>query len=499
MRVLVTGGTGVIGEGLIPLLLKRGDTVRLLSRRAAEAREAWPEGLEPFPADVSDPETLVGCADGCEAVVHISGIVEEKPPEVTFESVNVGGTANLLAACRASGAPRFVFISSLGAERGSSPYHRSKLAAEELVREYPGEWLVIRPGNVYGPGDEIISLLIRLVRALPVVPVVGDGEQPFQPVYYTDLARCIAAATEGEGLSGETLDVAGVETTSTRDLIERISRIVGLETTPIPVPSIATALATRAAKAAGLEFPLNESKLMMLLEGNVIPPGEENAMTERFGIEPVPLDEGLRDLVRNLPEVRPREGVGPLERHSFHADIAGSAKTPEEMIEDFRVHYREILPIDFGVENEPESTLEEGATVTADIPVRGRIQIRVEELSARRITFATVAGHPLAGVVRFSARPSGDRIRFEIETLTRAGNWIDFIGMKLGGEVAQEMNWSEAVSRMVDRSGGEAAGGVEVEHENLREDERERIEAWIDRTISEGQRDRREEQAAKSA
>ena len=499
MRVLVTGGTGVIGEGLIPLLLKRGDTVRLLSRGATDARESWPDGIEPFPADVSDPDTLVGCADGCDAVVHISGIVEERPPEVTFESVNVQGTANLLAACSASGAPRFVFISSLGAERGSSPYHHSKFAAENLVRQYPGEWLVIRPGNVYGPGDEIISLLIRLVRALPVVPVVGDGEQPFQPVYYTDLGRCIAAAIDAEGLSGETLDAAGVETTSTRDLIARIARIVGLEITPVPIPSLATALATRAAKAAGLEFPLNESKLTMLLEGNVIPAGGVNGMTGRFGIEPVSLDEGLRELVQNLPEVRPREGVGPLERHTFHADIAGSAKTPEEMIEDFRVHYREILPIDFGVENEPDSPLEEGATVTADIPVRGRIQIRVEEITPRRITFATLAGHPLAGVVRFSARPSGEKIRFEVETLTRAGSWFDFIGMKLGGEVAQGMNWSETVERVVERSGGEAADGVEVEHEILREDERERVEGWIDRTLSERQKERREEQAEKSA
>ena len=499
MRILVTGGTGVIGEGLIPLLLKRGDTVRLLSRGAAETREAWPAGIESFPADISDPETLIGCAEGCDAVVHISGIVEEHPPEVTFESVNVMGTGNLLAACKASGTPRFVFISSLGAERGSSPYHRSKLAAEQLVREYPGEWLVIRSGNVYGPGDEIISLLIRLVRTLPVVPVIGDGEQPFQPVYYTDLGRCLAAAIDAEGVSGETLDVAGNETTSTRDLIERISKIVGLEPTLVPVPSIATALVTRAAKAAGLEFPLNESKLTMLLEGNVIPSGGENALTGRFEIAPVSLDEGLHDLVLNLPEVRPREGVGPLERHAFHADITGSAKTPEEMIEDFRVHYREILPIEFGVEDEPDQALEEGAAVTADIPVRGRIQIRVEEVSARRITFATLAGHPLAGVVRFSARPLGDSIRFEIETLIRAGSWIDFIGMKLGGEVAQEMNWSETVSRMVDRSGGEAAGGVEVEREILHKDERERTEASIERTISASQKDRREEQAKKSA
>jgi uncharacterized protein YbjT (DUF2867 family) len=138
MLVLVTGGTGVVGNPAIDHLLERGHRVRLLSRNAKEDVRIWEEGVEPFPASVSDATSLRGAAEGCDAVLHIAGIVREDPPEVTFTSVNVEGTANLIAEARRANVSRFVYVSSLGAESGESEYHRSKHAAEELVREFPG-------------------------------------------------------------------------------------------------------------------------------------------------------------------------------------------------------------------------------------------------------------------------------------------------------------------------------------------------------------------------
>ena len=84
MKVLVTGGTGVIGAGLIPALLRAGHTVRLLSRGAERDARRWPEGVEPFAADVSEAASLKRAAEGCGAVVHITGVVREWPPCVTF-------------------------------------------------------------------------------------------------------------------------------------------------------------------------------------------------------------------------------------------------------------------------------------------------------------------------------------------------------------------------------------------------------------------------------
>src|SRR5688572_27887151 len=134
MKILVTGGTGVIGAGAIPALIKAGHEVRLLSRGADRDARDYPERVEPFAADITDPESLVGAAQGCEVVVHITGIVEENPPENTFEKINVEGTRNILEAASTAGVRRFIFLSSLGADVGASAYHQSKLRAEQLVQ-----------------------------------------------------------------------------------------------------------------------------------------------------------------------------------------------------------------------------------------------------------------------------------------------------------------------------------------------------------------------------
>ena len=235
MKILVTGGTGVIGEGVIPELIARGHTVRLLSRHANDDAKQWP-GVEPFEGNVADASSLRGAPDGCDAVLHIAGIVVENPPDVTFDKVNVGGTKNLLDETKRANVQRFVYVSSLGAERGSSDYHHSKREAEALVRESALDWTIVRPGNVYGPGDEVISLLLKMVRMLPAVPVIDNGEQEFQPLWHEDLAKVLAAVVERDDHSRKVLEAAGPDITSMNDLVRRFSEITGRSPARLPVP-----------------------------------------------------------------------------------------------------------------------------------------------------------------------------------------------------------------------------------------------------------------------
>ena len=125
MRVLVTGGSGVVGVGAVTELLKRGHEVRLLSRHANDDARQWASGVTPIVGDVTDVASIRGTADGSDAVLHVAGIVEESPPAVTFGRVNVEGTANIVAEAERAGVRRFVFISSLGALEVESEYLRS--------------------------------------------------------------------------------------------------------------------------------------------------------------------------------------------------------------------------------------------------------------------------------------------------------------------------------------------------------------------------------------
>jgi uncharacterized protein YbjT (DUF2867 family) len=495
MRVLVTGGTGVIGEGLLPALVGAGHTVRLLSRGAEGDAERWPSEVEPFAADVTDPSALRGAADTCGAVVHVTGIVDEAPPALTFERVNVQGTRNVLAEAARAGLKRFVYVSSLGAERGRSRYHRSKFKAEELVRASAFDWLILRPGNVYGPGDEVISTLLKLVRALPAVPVIDAGNQPFQPVWYEDLGRAILRAIETPTLRRETLELAGEETTTTSDLIERLSNITGRRVARVPVPSFLASLGVRLAESArveqmlGVKLPLNDSKLKMLLEGNFIEHPGANALTERLGVEPTTLDVGLAKLADSVPEQLPSEGVGPLRRKRFWADIKGSRLSPTALVEEFRERCSEVMPLEFSAEPGTPRVVEEGTTLTLGVPVRGNVQVRVEEVAPRRVTFSTVGGHMLAGMIQFNA--SGDRrkaVRFLIDIHARAATTLDLLAMSTVGDSLQQENWEEVVTRVVGLSGGTAPLGVQTETETLDDEEARRVERRLNKLINKRKR-----------
>jgi NADH dehydrogenase len=488
MRVLVTGGSGLVGKAAVDRLLEAGHTVRLLSRHADDDARQWPEGVEPRTGDVSSDQAVAGAAEGCDAVLHAAGIVAETPPEVTFQSVNVEGTRRLAEEAKRAGTRRFVYVSSLGAERGESDYHRSKKAAEYAVREVaPEGWLILRPGNVYGPGDEVISLLLKMVRALPVVPTVGWGDHPFQPVWHEDLGLALARAVERENPRETTLAMAGPDVSTTAEVIELLQKLTGKRTLRLPIPEALAKLGVGAAEALGIDVRITDNQLTMLLEGNVIGPGEVNALTETFGVTPLTLAEGLGRLVDEMPERLPSEGTGSLEGQRYWADIRGSTLSADQLFELFRREFRTLPPeglLELGSEPGAQTEVEEGNTLTMSLPLRGNIQVRVAEIRDRTMTFVTLRGHPLSGVIRFLVEePAAGVLRFEVRSYTRPSDLVDLVGMRTFGKVAQKATWRSVVERLVERSGGSAADGVREETRTLEGSDAEEVERWVEEVV----------------
>ena len=481
MNVLVTGGTGVVGQAAVSELVRRGHRVRLLSRNAREDAAQWSDSVEPWPASITEPDKITGAADGQDVVLHVAGIVDETPPELTFQSVNVDGTRNIIREAERAGVGRFIHVSSLGADVGESAYHRSKKAAEDLVQNFHGGWIILRPGNVYGPGDEVVSLILRMVRTLPAIPVIDGGDDPFQPLWVEDLARAIGDSVERTDLHGKILDIAGTEQTSTNDIVARCGRITNRDPLRIPVPGFVASVASGIADILGAPLPVNESQLTMLREGNVIRTPGGNALTAVFRIQPTTLEEGLKKLADAQPEQLPDEGIGTLRRKRIWADISGSRLNPEQLFERFRRDFNEATPNIVDAKTEPgtRSTLEKGETITMSLPIRGNIQVRVEELTPNKATLVTLAGHPLAGAVRFLSEQRGDKVRFETQVYDRPASLPDWFTMKTVGEALQSRTWESLVERMVEVSGGAAAAGIEHTEEDLNVDQGDLIEDWL--------------------
>ena len=482
MRVLVTGGTGVVGRATVDALLARGHEVRLFSRNARDDVAEWAHRVDAFPGDVSNEVEVRGAADGCEAVVHLTAIVAESPPESTFEKVNVTGTRNVVREAGKSGVRRFVYVSSLGADRGESPYHRSKLRGEDVARTFGGNWVILRLGNVYGHGDEQLSLILKLVRTLPAVPIIAGGDRPFQPIWAGDAGEVLALAAERDGLAGRVLEVAGPEQTTFDNVVERLARITQRDPIRIPVPVPLASIALRAANALGADLPLDSGQLTMLGEGNVVTNPSGNALTTVFDLAGTKLDKGLAMLADSQPELLPEEGIGALRRKRFWAEIDGSRLSPEMLFRHFVSHFADCTPWHLELEAEPGTPKvpELGAVLTISLPLRGNVQIRIVELEVRRMTVCTVEGHPLAGAVRFLTEQRGAAVRFEVQVYDRAANVADWLVMNPIGARLQNATWHETVERVVKESGGRAPRGVEREFTKLDADQGREVNDWLE-------------------
>ena len=490
MKVLVTGGTGVVGQAAVTELLKDGHTVRLLSRNAKEDVKQWLEGVEPWPASVCDQGEIRGCAEGCELVLHAAGVVEEVTPELNFESVNVEGTRSIVREAERCKVGRFIFVSSLGAETGDSPYHRSKRRAEEIVRGFAGGWIVLRPGNVYGPGDEVVSRILTMVRTFPVIPVLGSGDDKFQPIWVEDLALALGECVRRTDLHGRVLEIAGEDKTSLTDLVDRLSEITGRSPARVPIPSFVASAGVTIAGLFGAKLPVNESQLIMLSEGNVIRTPGANALIGVFHITPTSLDSGLRKLADAQPEQTPDQGVGTLERKRFWVDIAGSRLVAEELFARFRVRFGDLAPLAMDLRAEPgaPTILSKGSTITMSLPVRGNVQVRVEEITPNTATLVTLSGHPLCGAIRFLAEQRADLLRFEVQVYDRPANLADWLVMRTVGEGVQASSWESLVLAMVEESGGAAVSPVQHDEEKLDEAKAERVEGWVKELVVERKR-----------
>ena len=268
MRVLVTGAAGYLGGAVVPALVTSGFLVRALVRGTP------PEHLretEVVRGDVVTGAGVEAAAADCAAVVHLVGIIRERPG-ATMAGVHVEGTRRVLRAAQRAGARRFVHLSAVGADvRGPTAYQRSKGAAEALVTSSDLAWTVIRPTVVFGPGgpgDNLVRQLGGLLSAAPWVPVVGDGRYLLQPVAAPDVATLCARSLQSPATAGGIYEAGGPERLTYLEVLRRIAAASGRPLRPLHVPvGLIRPLLPLLEHVPG--FPLTADQLTMLLRGNV--------------------------------------------------------------------------------------------------------------------------------------------------------------------------------------------------------------------------------------
>jgi len=285
MKVFITGGTGFVGGEIVRQLVSAGHIVKALVRPGSDGKMAPRERVEIHHGDATDAASLAGALKGCDAVIHLIGIIREFPDrDITYQRLHVETTQNLLAAAEAQGVQRFLHMSSNGARKdGSTGYHRSKWQAEELVRSSDLDWTIFRPSIIFGPDCPFVVILAELIRRLPIVPVVGDGQYRMQPVALEQLAASFVTALKMPETIGEAYALGGGESYSYEKVIDLIAQAMG-RNQPVKVhqPLFMVRPMVRVMELSD-NSPLTLDQLTMLLEGNVCDP---QAWAETFNLRP---------------------------------------------------------------------------------------------------------------------------------------------------------------------------------------------------------------------
>lgn len=253
MEVIVTGGSGFIGQHLCRRLADGGHHVLSIQRQPWEGAPAGVRTMETDVRDVSSFKAL----SGCEVIYHLAAISPGAARKREFYYVNVLGTEKVLDLAYSLRVRRVVFVSSAEVYgllplipcpedvplRPITEYGRSKGLAEthciRFKREKGIEVVILRPGSVVGPGVRFPSILFLFnqIRKDRPLFILGRGRNRIQLVSVHDLVDVLIAVLEGPCPTGP-LNVACSDATPLIDLGKELRRHARSQSPILSIPSL---------------------------------------------------------------------------------------------------------------------------------------------------------------------------------------------------------------------------------------------------------------------
>jgi NADH dehydrogenase len=299
-----------VGSAVIDELARRGYSVNALAHRRPVRTGG--DTVHTVPGEVFDSGALDEACRGCDAVIHLVGIIMERGGKgITFRRIHVDGTRSVVDAARRNKVKRYVHMSALGTRPdAASDYHKTKYEAEEYVRATGLEWTIFRPSLIHGPKGEFMRMEAQWSRMsapfpvmfMPFMPYFGRGAFGFggagllQPVYVGDVARAFVDALERRQTVGEIYPLAGPDRLTWPQLHKTVSRhVVGRERWVMPIPVWAGKFYAAVGVAPLLGF--NRDQVIMSQEDNT---ADMTKFVDDFGWQPRTFEQTLASYANQL-------------------------------------------------------------------------------------------------------------------------------------------------------------------------------------------------------
>ena len=299
MRVLVTGANGFVGRALLPAFIPFGHQARIAVRGAPSIILASNVEVRQI-GDLSEEIDWAPLVDGCEAVVHLAGIAHIGPgiADEVYDRVNHRATVALARAAKAAGIKRFVFMSSIRAQSGptadyvlteedtpqpADAYGRSKLAAENAIREMGLSYTILRPVLIYGPNAKGNFAELMKYAAMPVPLPLGALTKERSLIGLSSVVQSIIFALASPNAVNQIFIVADPAPISVAGMITALRRGFGrdasLISVPLPLLRLLLAVAGKGRALDRIDGQLVASGAKLVAAGWQAPPATAASLT----------------------------------------------------------------------------------------------------------------------------------------------------------------------------------------------------------------------------
>ncbi|HSM25205.1 MAG TPA: NAD-dependent epimerase/dehydratase family protein, partial [Anaerolineaceae bacterium] len=274
------------GSHTVPLLFEKGWEVHCLHRESSDRQFLPQPEIRWQLGDLDNVENLSEKMHGCQTLVNIA-------------SLGFGHAENIITAAQSAGIERAIFISTTAIfTKLSSKSKSTRLAAEAAIQNSGLAFTILRPTMIYGSSrDRNMIRLIRWIKRLPIIPILGNGNYLQQPVYVGDVAQAILACLEEPKTIGKSYNLAGKEAITYNEVVDTIARITNRRIYKFHFPEKIIIKILRILEKIRIPFPIKSEQVERLNENKDFTYHEAN---EDFGYHPLSFEDGIR---REIEEV----------------------------------------------------------------------------------------------------------------------------------------------------------------------------------------------------